>query len=318
MVLDKKIPIIIDTDPGTDDTYALFLAASSDKLDIKAITGVAGNMPAELTFENARDLNERLNINTIVAKGAKKPMCIHQRLGSFLHGDRGMGNLQIPKGKKDFDSRYAWDVIYDEAKKLDGELVLIPIGPLTNIAIALLKYRDLNKYIKEIVMMGGSSDYGNRSQYAEFNIWADPHAAQIVFSSGIPIKMLGLNVTNQSAIPFSEMDRLQAISSPINKEINALFYHYKEYFKKMGIKGIVIHDAVTIAAVINPEIITYKKAYVCVEYTGSSNSGRTITDFGLLSGAEANTQVGVEIDMKGYIDLLEKMMFYYKETCGEM
>lgn len=215
----EKIPVIIDTDPGSDDIFAIFLANSSPRLDIRGLSIVAGNMKAELTFENGLAINEFAGINTKVAFGAKGPLCIEQRVGSFLHGDRGLGRFDIPKAAGRALEQPSWDFIYEEALKAGGELLIIALGPLTNLAAAILKFPGITGLIKEIVMMGGSADYGNRSAYAEFNIWADPHSAGIVFDSGIPIRMLGLNVTNRSAIPFHRMGELYKIESRISRAI---------------------------------------------------------------------------------------------------
>lgn len=305
----EKIPVIIDTDPGSDDVFAIFLANSSSRLDIKGLSIVAGNMKAELTFENGLAINEYAKMGTKVAFGAKGPLCIDQRVGSFLHGDRGLGRFQIPKAAGKPVEQPSWDFMYSEAAKAEGELVIIAIGPLTNLAAAILKYPDFGKLVKEIVIMGGSADYGNRSAYAEFNIWADPHSAGIVFDSGIPIRMLGLNVTNRSAIPFEVMEDLYKTGSRISRAVRDVFYYYEEYFRKMNMPGIVIHDAVAVAAVIDPDMFRWMKASVRVETQGTMEDGRTV----VYHGDEDRVLVGMDINMERYMGLCRGMMQYYHD-----
>ncbi len=305
-----KIPVIIDTDPGSDDIFAIFLANSSKTLDIKGMTIVAGNMKAELTFENGLAIRDFLGMEADVAFGARGPLCIDQRVGSFLHGDRGLGKFCIPDASGKPSNEYAWDFLYHKAREEKGNLTIIALGPLTNLAAAVIKYPDFSCYVKEIVMMGGSASYGNRSAYSEFNIWADPHSADIVFRAGIPIKMLGLNVTNQSAIPFEEMNKLYVCESKISRAVQEVFYYYEEYFRKMNIPGIVIHDAVAVAAVIEPDIITWERRSVRVETQGNLEDGRTI----VYQGSENQVEVGMAINMERYMKLCMDMMEYYHET----
>lgn len=305
----EKIPVIIDTDPGSDDIFAIFLANSSSRLDIRGLSVVAGNMKAELTFENGLAIKEFAGMNTKVAFGAEGPMCIEQRVGSFLHGDRGLGKFDIPKPTGSALKQPSWDFIHDEAVRCRGNLVIIALGPLTNLAAAIIKYPDMESLIKEIVMMGGSADYGNRSAYAEFNIWADPHSARIVFDSGIPVRMLGLNVTNRSAIPFNRMGELYRIKSRISRAVEDVFYYYEEYFRKMNIPGIVIHDAVAVAATIDPSMFCWMKASVKVETQGTLEDGRTL----VYHGDEDRVLVGMDIDMDRYVNLCMDMMEYYRK-----
>ncbi len=309
---DKPISVIIDTDPGSDDTYAFYLANASKHLDIKAITSVAGTMTGERTYKNASEINAYLKINATVARGANGPLCIEQRLGSFLHGENGLGDLVLPPVINAAPPQKAWDVIYNTAVGC-GKITLIAIGPLTNIAIAYLRYPDFSDYVDKIIMMGGSADYGNRTSYAEFNTWADPHAAQIIFGSGMDIYMLGLNVTNKSAIPFDDMDRLNLSGGFAGMDVEKLFCHYYDYFRQMNIDGIVIHDAVAVAAAIDESLITYKDAWVGAEYISTINMGRTVTAF---ESKSPNVHVGVDIDMQKYLTLLENMMKYYAEMSG--
>ena len=303
----KETSVIIDTDPGSDDIFAIFLANSNPRLKIEGLTIVAGNVKAELTFENGLAIRDFLKIDAEVAFGAKRPLCINQRLGSFLHGDRGLGKFQIPTPHGKASQDYAWDFLYKKVKQRPGEIAVIALGPLTNLAFAILKYPQITHFIKEIILMGGSTTYGNRSAYSEFNIWADPHSADIVFKSGIPIKMLGLNVTNQSAIPYDQMNRLYTFESRESKAIQEVFWYYEEYFRGMNLPGIVIHDAVAVAAAIDPQMITWEKCSIKVETEGELESGRTVAYHGKSNHVEA----GIKIDQNSFMELCENMMKFY-------
>ena len=186
-------------------------------------------------------------------------------------------------------------------------MTVIALGPLTNLALTILKYPQVKDKIKEIVMMGGSASYGNRSAYSEFNIWADPHSADIVFRSGIPVKMLGLNVTNESAIPFDQMKRLYQLESRESKAIREVFWYYDEYFRKMNIPGIVIHDAVAVAAAIDPEMICWEQCSVKIETEGNLEDGRTL----VYHGKNDKVKVGMGINRERFIEMCENMMQYY-------
>lgn len=306
-----RIPIVIDCDPGIDDTIALCLANSSDKLDIKAVTPVAGNSAAINTFKNALDIVDFLNINTRVSKGAAKPLIVPPRTSSYAHGESGLADLVLPDAKRDFDKDIAWDVIYQEAIKAKGELCLIAIGPLTNVAIALFKYPDLKDYIKQIVIMGGSGDYGNVTVYGEFNILVDPHAADAVFKSGIPIRMVGLNATGKTYLSRDEVNEIFSRDSKLSMIIDKLLPTYIKHHERSNAKGIIIHDAVAIADVIDDSIITYKEYFVGVETKSNLCLGRTIVNYTNSLKNSPNAKVAVDVDKTKYIELLKKMMEYY-------
>lgn len=306
-----RIPIIIDTDPGVDDAIAIFLANSCDKFDIKAVTSVGGNVSGEQTFKNSRSLIHFLKMKTCVSRGADKALIIENEDASWVHGETGMGELSLPLPNEEPSDKYAWDVIYAESVKASGEMVLVPIAPLTNIAIALMKYPDLKKHIKEIRIMGGSSTYGNHSPYAEFNIWGDPHAADLVFKSGIPITMVGLNVTKKALLTKVEVKELRETQCKIKEAMNKLFDQMDWLGEKFNYKDVVIHDAVTIASLIDENMIKTKKYYVAVETRSEKNMGRTIVDFNGVTGKTPNVDVAVDIDRDRFAQILLSMLKKY-------
>ena len=251
-------------------------------------------------------------MDTRVAPGAAKPL-IPPKVSSYAHGEKGL-DIWLPGAKRSFDKDRAWDVLYDEAVKAKGEMCLIAIGPLTNVAITLFKYPDIKDYIKQIVIMGGSTNSGNASAYGEFNIYADPHAADVVFQSGISIKMVGLNATEKCALTEIEAEEIFSIDSRINAMMKKLIPHYIEHYNRTKAPGMIIHDAITLACVIDESMVTYEEYPVSVETKSALTFGRTVVDNRPKYRVEdtPNAEVAIDIDKKKYIALLKQMMCYYK------
>lgn len=304
----SKIPVIIDTDPGIDDFLAIMLAKSSAKLDIRAITAVCGNQTLEKTSKNALDIANLLDINVAVAKGAQTPLDRELYTAGDVHGENGIGNIYLEASSKEFDNRYAWDLIYDEAKKENGNLEIIAIGPLTNIAIAVLKYPELVNMVKRLTIMGGSAGSGNRTEHAEFNIWADPLAADIVFKSGFNMAMVGLDVTRKTLLSEENIEEIKAVKSEHIDIIGSLLDEMFKRYKKLGNPGVVIHDALAVAYVIDESCLELKNCQVSIESRDEIRIGKTIVD---LEGKDKNVAVAFEVDFNLFKDLFEKMPLYY-------
>lgn len=315
--MNKRIPIIIDTDPGVDDAIAIFLANSSQKLDVIAITSVGGNVSGDQTFRNALSLAHHLDMSTIVAKGAGKALIIENEDASWVHGRTGMGELELPIPDNYNTSKKAWDVIHEQAIKHSKEIVIVTIGPLTNIAIALAKYPDLVEHVKEIRMMGGSAYYGNHSPYGEFNAWGDPHATAMVFQSGIPITMVGLNVTCKAVLPSEDMAYIRSIKSKIQEPMDILFNQMEYLNEKFGLEDVSIHDALAIGSLIDEDIIQTKEYYVCVETQSDASLGRTVVDYTNMSKHSTNATVAMEVDVAKFVHLLRTMAQTYGGLCHE-
>lgn len=304
----SKIPVIIDTDPGIDDFLAIMLAKSSAKLNIRAITAVCGNQTLEKTSKNALDIANLLDIDVAVAKGAQTPLDRELYTAGDVHGENGIGNIYLEASSKEFDNRYAWDLIYDEAKKENGNLEIIAIGPLTNIAIAVLKYPELVNMVKRLTIMGGSAGSGNRTEHAEFNIWADPLAADIVFKSGFNMAMVGLDVTRKTLLSEDNIEEIKAVKSEHIDIIGSLLDEMFKRYKKLGNPGVVIHDALAVAYVIDESCLELKNCQVSIESRDEIRIGKTIVD---LEGKDKNVAVAFEVDFNLFKDLFEKMPLYY-------
>lgn len=316
----KKIPVIIDCDPGVDDSYAIALANSHPEFEIVALTAVEGNVPAVLTRRNCLCLAEKFDMDeTKVGYGATIPLVRpYFREVSVTHGEGGVGGIQFPEPTKKPDGKEAWDIIYEEAVKFGGELVLFAIGPLTNIAIALRKYPDLPKYLKKFVIMGGGT-FGNvtaTGAKAEFNIWVDPTAAKEVFEK-LEVYMVGLNATHAAAVEEKDFDEMLEITAG-GKNKQSDFLHRLTQFSKdnsfgRGEDNNVIHDALAVAAEINPDVVKYEKYYVYVEDREIENVGETVIDLDRTSGKEANCWVAMDVDQPLFVKMMKEMCKHYAD-----
>ena len=316
----NKIPVIIDCDPGVDDSYAIALAKSNPNYEIVAITPVEGNVPAEFTRHNALCLRETFEMeHTKIAFGATEPLVrAYSRDASGTHGKGGIGGIKLPDPTRAPEEKPAWDVIYEEAVRYNGELVLFAVGPLTNIATALRKYPDLPKYIKRFVIMGGGT-FGNvtaTSETAEFNIWVDPTAAKEVFEK-LEVYMVGLNATHAAAVEVKDFDEmLEITASGKNKQsdyLNKLTKFSKENSFERGQDNNVIHDALAIAADMNEDVVKFEKFYVYVEDREVENVGETVIDLKRESGKEPNCWVGMKVDQPLFVKMMKDMCKYYAE-----
>lgn len=307
-----KRPVIIDTDPGVDDTIALMLAKSHPELDIKAITPVTGNVPYRYTSENALRLADYLDIDCKIGMGAVNPLFIKAEDAGDIHGKGGLGGYILPETDRKFDG-YAWDIIRDEAIKANGELEIITLGPLTNIAITFMRYPEIKPLIKRIVCMGGSTYDGNVTPKAEFNVWVDPDACNLVFHSGVPVVMCGLDSTEHAYLTIDELKDLRGK----NTKVKELFDHIMGFMigrreaATEDDKLQTIYDAITVGYVLDPSIGKTEKYYVTVETKGP-NAGWTIVDRKNKSKKEPNVEVLTWADRDKFKAMLNEMLEFYK------
>jgi inosine-uridine nucleoside N-ribohydrolase len=270
--------IIIDTDPGVDDAFALLLAMRSPELKIEAITPVAGNVPLELTLPNALRLVEIAGRTDIpVAAGARAPLVRRLVTATYAHGENGLGGAVFPEPTTKPVATPAAELIRDIVRKYPGEVTLITLGPLTNIATALSSDSELASKVRGLVMMGGSLSGGNITPSAEFNIYVDPEAARIVFQSGIPITMVGLDVTRKTSLTDEHVRTLEAAQNPVSQAAakigrNAINNNHAHGY----IVGPNMHDSLAMAGFIDPAILTLQDYYVDVETEGELTAGETL------------------------------------------
>ena len=272
--------VIIDTDPGIDDAMAILLALRSPELKVEAITVVAGNVTVDLGTENALKLVELAGrTDVIVAKGAARPLQRSLVTAELIHGENGLGGVELPASEMALDHRHAVQVIHDIIEANPGKITLVPIGPLTNIAMAFLQYPDLAEKTKDIVMMGGTVGAGNASPVAEANIYHDAEAAKIVFESGVPILMVDLTACDQARFTHADADRLRQSADPAAKFVAAISEPYLAFAEKSGQPGAAIHDALAVGIAIDPQIATtVKPIHVDVETKGEFTYGATVSN----------------------------------------
>ncbi len=274
----KTYPIWIDCDPGVDDAAALLLAHWQEETEIVGISTVSGNAYIDQTTENALKLCDLMGASYPVYRGAEKPLFRAYHDGAEFHGKNGLGGAELPEPRREAERLPAWDGLYEAAKRYEGSLELVTLGPLTNIAIALGKHPDLKEKLHRIVMMGGAATRGNRTPSAEYNIYADPEAAQAVFRSGIPIVMCGLEVTEEALLLPEEIDAVGEKNTPVTRFFHAAVQDILKKNMAAGCAGWCVHDACPIAYLAHPELFTAKEAGVFVETQAELTLGKTVTD----------------------------------------
>ncbi len=300
----NKIPVFIDCDPGADDIMALLLAMNIPELDVVGISTVCGNVECEKTFVNARKIVALAGKNIPVYKGADTPLFKELVTAAHIHGEDGMRGLgsTLPLPETEPQKEKAWDALYREAKAHPGELVLVAVGPMTNVAIALSKYKELPSLLKQIVIMGGSVSWGNVTPAAEFNIYVDPEAAEMMFKCGTPICMFGLDVTEKAVILPEEAEEVEKLQSVPAKLISALINKAMDLYIEHGHDGTCLHDPCTVMYLAYPELFEGKTAGVCVESKGRITRGKTICDmFTDVKFPFVNTLVMTDVNREEFV-----------------
>ncbi len=295
--------IILDTDPGIDDALALFLALASPEVQLEAITTVHGNVPIELTTRNALSLLEIAGRTDIpVARGSAQPLIRAPVDAKYVHGPTGLGTLALPEPQTNVVKQSAADLIVERILAAPGELTLVPIGPLTNLALALRREPSIASQVREVVIMGGALRVpGNITPAAEFNIYADPHAAHIVFKAGWPIRLVSLDATNQTGLSREQARQLAQNGSPITRCIEQMLEYYFEVFAPThGNTLLRLHDPLCLAAVFRPDFIQWESAYVDVELTGALTLGETVAFFQRPGAPAPNMQGSVGVDAERF------------------
>jgi inosine-uridine nucleoside N-ribohydrolase len=296
--------IILDCDPGHDDAIALLLALGSPELELVGVTTVSGNQTLDKTTANAIRVLEHVGRGEIpVAAGAERPFVREQHVAAYVHGETGLDGPDLPPPVAEPLQQHAVDFIAQEIRSRSGALTLVPTGPLTNIALLLALHPDARP--ERIVLMGGSIGEGNRTPAAEFNIWADPEAARRVFESGIPTVMMGLDVTHHALIDAGAVERLR-VAGRAGKLASELMEFYSRFHREMypELDGSPLHDAVAVAHVARPGLVTVVPARTQVDCGWEQGRGRTNVDTRGREGVTLDNEVGVEIDNAAFVDLL--------------
>jgi len=294
--------VIIDTDPGVDDAMAILLALNSPELKVEALTVVAGNVDARQGLENALKIVSLAGrCDVAVAAGAQHPLNQKLITAQFWHGKNGLAGVELPASKCKADSRFGPDLIIEMAHKYPHELTLIPIGPLTNIALAVSKDPSIASLVRDIVIMGGSVSGGNVNGAAEANIYNDPEAAQIVFNAGWMVTMIGSDVGERTLMKRKYLAELQSNHGPESDFVAKLADFYLTRSEKSGYSGAAMYDPLAVGAVIDPTVVTLKDMHVDVETKGEFTRGETVAN--RMGSNENNVLHGDHYEIEGVIEL---------------
>ena len=299
--------IVLDCDPGHDDAFAILLACYSEKLELLGISSCSGNQTIEKTSKNALNLVNFFNRSDIkIAKGSPRPTKREPRICAEIHGESGLDGFTFPCYKEEYNEKNATDFLIDIINN-NKDIVVVTTGPMTNLGLAILKDRNILKNIKEIVFMGGSTKEGNVTPAAEFNILVDPEAVDIVINSGVPIRMLGLDVTRKVLVTEKVLDRARQIKT----KGADLFVKLMEVFNKnqrdyFGLEAGPLHDPATLVAIINPDVFVWQDMNVQIDTSNTEEAGRTICTLKEPHNVKVATDVNVDAYWEEIYKHLEK------------
>ena len=296
-------PIIIDTDPGQDDALAILLALASPEVDVLAITSVAGNVPQPLVTDNARALLELAGRTDIpVYRGCERPLVRPLVTAEYVHGESGVDGAILPHPMVAAEPGHAVDLLIEACLDAEEPITLCPIGPLTNIGMAIAKEPRMLRGVREIAWMGGAFDEpGNTTDLAEFNAYVDPHAVEIVFSAGVPLTIFPLDVTHKALMTPNYVDALDAKATPVARAAAGMIRFYEQYdMEKYHIDGAPLHDPCVIAYLVQPGLFTGVTGGVAVEHRDETTIGNTSFD----ADSSYEATVMTEVDAAGFFELV--------------
>ena len=297
--------VILDCDPGHDDAIALLLALASPELEVAGVTTVSGNTSVENGTRNALKILELAGRTDVpVAAGAERPLVRERFAAKDVHGESGLDGPELPEPKARAIQRHAVDFMAETIVAVPDNTTLVPVGPLTNIALLLALHPRVTERIERIVLMGGAVAEGNVTPAAEFNVWADPEAARRVFESGLDVTMVGLDVTHQARVGPADFERLRA-GGRVGTVVAELLEFYGAFHRRIyGFDGSPIHDAVAVAHIIRGDILQTEQRHVAVDTESRLSRGRTLVDVWRRTGNEPNAHVGLAIDSDAFRELL--------------
>ena len=303
----KRIPLLIDCDPGHDDAIMLMLAFGSRQFDIKAVTTCAGNQTQDKTLLNTLRVLTLIGEQVPVYRGFEKPLFRELIIGDYVHGKSGIDGTELPPPGFSATAGSAINAIAAVLTNSEEPITIVATGPLTNIAAFLLSSPHLKSKIKQIVLMGGGITRGNYTPLAEFNMYIDPEAASIVFNAGVPLVMCGLDVTHKALFFQEDIDRFRNMGNNTGRTVAELVQFFSVFYRnnrpELG-GGAALHDPCTIAWLLDPKIFKSKLCHVDVETKGNLTSGATVVHFYNLLKKQPNTEVIYDVDRQAFTDLL--------------
>lgn len=301
--------IILDCDPGHDDAIAMLLAHASPEIELLAVTTVGGNQTLSKVTRNAQSVATVIGMHDVpIARGADRPLVRTQEVAGTIHGDSGMEGPRVREITTEVSPQHAVQLIIDTVMAHEpGEVTLVPTGPLTNIALAARLEPRIVERVREVVLMGGGYHTGNWSAVAEFNIKVDPEAAQIVFSAGWPLTMVGLDLTHQALATPEVAERIRSVGTTPAEFVLDLFEFFgKAYKENQDFDSPPVHDPCAVAYLIDPQVMTTRRVPLSVELAGTQTLGMTVADFRgpEPSAADCPTQVAMKLDFDRFWDLV--------------
>ncbi len=303
--MNQPIPVILDCDPGHDDAMAILLAAANPAVELLGITTVSGNGSLDKVTYNAQRICTLAGIAPPIARGANDPLVGKASAAPTIHGASALDGAELPEPAYDVSPLSAVELIAELVRECDRPVTLIPTGPMTNIASFLLAHPELHSRIEKISFMGGSVTRGNWTPYAEFNIWADPEAADVVLTSGLPIVMTGLNVSHMALATPEVLDRIDALGTHLATTcVDLLKFFAHTYRDVFGMPDPPLHDPVAVACVIDPSIVSTEFLPVSIELNGTLTRGATVVDVHSVTGREANVHVAMDLNVDRFWNMM--------------
>ncbi len=304
----EKIKMILDCDTGHDDAIALIVAAKHPNIDLLGITVVAGNQTLDKTLPNTLHVCQHLGLENKVYGGCSLPMVREQVVAGDVHGESGLDGPVFEPLVKKSEKEHAVNFIIRTLMDSDGDIVLVPVGPLTNIAMAMRMEPRIVSKIKKIVLMGGAYGLGNTTPAAEFNIFVDPEAASVVFNSGVDLTMMPLDLTNQVLATPEIIERMEAIGNKAGKLFGDIMRFTLFSQAVNGLTAGPVHDVTAVVYLIAPEIYETKKAWVDIDLDKGYGYGRTICDMNNRYNKQPNCTIGINVDLEAFWDIVEETL----------
>lgn len=296
----EKIPVILDGDPGHDDAIAWVYAKACGAFDIRAVTSVAGNQTIEKVTLNAQRICALTGIQAPIAEGAHQPLLCAYVSGSNFHGESGLDGPALPKPDRPLDQRTAVELMADVLRESGRPVTIIATGPQTNTAALLRTHPELKHKIAQIAIMGGGIRSGNWTPAAEYNIFEDPEAAQIVFESGLPILMAGLDVTERALVYPEDQKKFAAVDNQVGHIVAGWLEFFFIHHRELGWAGSPLHDPCAVLGLIHPEIFTFKDVHIEIDIDGMFTRGATL----IREGKAPNAKVMLDVDREKFVALL--------------
>ena len=310
----KKIPIILDGDPGHDDAIAWVYAHGCGLFDILAVTSVGGNQTIEKTTYNSLRVCTLIGLHAPVVRGCYHPLNTEQMNAPTVHGESGLDGPALPEPAFDVEPISGIELWAQVIRNCKEKVTIVSTGPLTNTDAFLLAHPELKDRIERISLMGGGLLFGNWTPAAEFNILVDPEAAKIVFESGVPILMSGIDVTEKALIKPADFERIRALNNPVSNIVWQWLEFFYQFHKTMGYEGAPMHDPCAVMVLTHPEIFTIRDFYVQIETCGDLCKGATIPDWNGILGNTPNASCLMDVDREVFVDYLIDSIKNYGEV----